>query len=197
MPGPPFCSGEQVTLHPIQREDSRFCQELLNEPRVRRRIASTDPITAAAERDWIESQDEQDGFNFLICRDDAPTDGDDPLGLDSVDEPEPVGTIGLTPAHEVWGTAEIGYAIAPEYWGNGYATEALSLVCQYAFDERRIAKLHAETFATNPASARVLTKVGFEKEGSFRNEAFVDGARVNVIRYGLLAEEWDENGATR
>ncbi|MFC3957918.1 GNAT family N-acetyltransferase [Halovivax cerinus] len=190
MPGPAVLSGEQVSLHPIQREDGRFCQELLNEPRVRRRIASTDPITAADERDWIESQGERDGFDFLICRDPAPTDGDDPLGLDDGGVPDPVGTIGLTPTHDVWGTAEVGYAITPDHWGNGYCTDALKLVCTYAFEERRIAKLHAETFATNPASARVLNKVGFRKEGSFRDHAFVDGERVNVIRYGLLAEEW-------
>lgn len=189
MPGPPFLSGEQVSLHPIQREDRQFCQELLNEPQVRRRIASTDPIAAEGERDWIKSQDHRDGFGFLICRESAADDGD-PLGLGDADDAVPVGTIELIPTHDVWGTAELGYAMAPDHWGNGYCTEALELVCRYAFDERRLVKLSAETLTTNPASARVLNKVGFRKEGSFRNEAFVDGQRVNVIRYGLLADEW-------
>lgn len=209
MPGPPFLPGESVSLHAIQTEDGQFCQELLTDPRVRRRIEHADPLTIEAEREWIENQGERDGFTFLICRtpetdaaevpgsvaDDEPlADTDaadlDPLGLGVADEPERVGTIGLAPTNDVWGTAEVGYAIAPEHWGKGYCTEALKLLCRYAFDERRLEKLCALTLATNPASARVLKKAGFEKEGSFRNEAFVDGARVNAIRYGLLADEW-------
>lgn len=209
MPGPPFLAGEAVSLHAIQTEDGQFCQELLTDPRVRRRIEHTEPLTIEAEREWIERQDERDGFTFLICRspetDESETpavvvggnrppddgaDDRDPLGLGIDDEPERVGTIGFAPKNDVWGTAEVGYSVAPEHWGNGYCTEALELCCRYAFEERRLDKLYALTLATNPASARVLKKAGFEKEGSFRNEAFVDGERVNAIRYGLLAAEW-------
>ena len=193
MPGPVFLSSDELSLHPIEESDGRFCQRLLNDPRVRTRIASTDPITAHGERAWIENQAERDGFHFLICRGpDAP----DTDASESVDETEvePVGTIGLTPKSQVWGTAEIGYSIAPEHWGNGYATDAVSLVCEYAFEERRLSKLFAITLSTNPGSGRVLEKNGFEQEGRLREEAFVDGERVDALRYGLLATEWFENG---
>jgi len=83
--------------------------------------------------------------------------------------------------------------IAPEEWGNGYATDALTAVCGYAFEERRLNKVYATTYATNPASSRVLEKAGFTREGVLRKEGFVDGDYVDMYRYGLLAEEWPSN----
>lgn len=185
MPGPMFLTDGRVSVHPIEPDDEAFCRALLNDPQIRTSIGSTDPITAPEEQEWIESQGERDGWNFLVCaRPDAETDAID-------DKPvRRVGTIGVTPTNDVWGTAEIGYSIHPDHWNEGYATAAVELACQYAFDERRLAKLFANTYATNPASGQVLEKNGFEREGTLREEAFVDGNRVDVVRYGLLADAW-------
>ncbi|WP_153952444.1 GNAT family N-acetyltransferase [Halosegnis longus] len=46
-------------------------------------------------------------------------------------------------------------------------------------------------YATNDASAGVMESVGFVQEGRRRKEAFVDGERIDVLRYGLLAEEYE------
>lgn len=173
MPGPVFLEGNLVELRTIEHEDADFLQRLINDPRVRPRLLATDPVSLRAERDWIGGLDDGDGIHFLVA-----ADGD------------PVGSIDIKPPIEPWGTAEVGYSIAPAHWGSGYATAALDLVCQYAFEERRLEKLYAVPLATNPASCRVLEKVGFEEEGRLRKEAFVDGERVDVCRYGLLAEEW-------
>jgi RimJ/RimL family protein N-acetyltransferase len=79
----------------------------------------------------------------------------------------------------------------PSAWGNGYATDALREICRYGFDERRLNKVVARAYETNPASNRVLEKVGFEQEGTFRQEAFVRGEFVDIHRYGLLAAEFE------
>jgi RimJ/RimL family protein N-acetyltransferase len=104
---------------------------------------------------------------------------------------EPVGSTGLFVDRPTWGTAEVGYSIAPSHWDNGYATDALRQLCGYAFEERRLHKVVARSYETNPASSRVLEKVGFEQEGVLRREAFVQGEYVDLHRYGLLAEEFD------
>jgi RimJ/RimL family protein N-acetyltransferase len=49
----------------------------------------------------------------------------------------------------------------------------------------------ASAFADNDASRRVLEKVGFEREGVARKEAFVDGEWQDVVNYGLLDEGWE------
>lgn len=176
MPGPVFLQGDTVELRTIEEEDIEFLQGMVNDPRVRGSITAVDPVTRGKERDWVASLPDNEGFHFLVCVD-----------------AEPVGTVGLKPPNEVWGTAEVGYLIAPEHWGNGYATDAVTTVCGYAFEEQRLNKVYATVFVTNPASRRVLEKAGFKEEGLLREEAFVAGEHVDVRRYGLLAEEWSSN----
>lgn len=176
MPGPVFRTGDIVELRTVEEEDVEFLQQTLNDPHVRMNIAATEPINRITEHKWVESQGETDDTHFLICV-----------------EGDPVGEIGLKPPNEVWGTAEVGYMIAPGEWGNGYGTDALTAVCGYAFEERRLNKVYATTYATNPASIRVLEKAGFTEEGVLRKEGFVEGNHVDMYRYGMLAEEWLSN----
>jgi len=173
MPGPVFIDGDDVTLRPVEREDLDFCQRGLNDPAVRAGLGATDPMTADDEESWYENRVlEGDSVQLLVC----------------VDE-DPVGMIGFTNVNEKWGAAELGYWLAPEYHGNGYATAAAHLLVAYGFDQRRLHKVYAKAFAHNEASQRVLEKVGFEREGALREQAFVDGEYVDVYRYGLLASD--------
>lgn len=174
MPGPVFRAGETVDLHTIELEDATFLQRLVNDPRVRGGVAAYEPLNAVQEREWIESLGEVDGVRLLPC-----VDG------------EPVGSIGMHDVHEVWGRAKIGYMIDPDHWNRGYATEAVSLLCGHAFEERRLNRLQAGVFETNRASQRVLEKLGFTHEGTRRQGAFVDGEYVDLRVYGLLAEEFE------
>ena len=82
------------------------------------------------------------------------------------------------------------YWVLPEYQGNGYVTEATELTLDYAFEERRLAKVFAHVLVPNEGSWHVLEKLGFQRGGRQRKESFVDGERVDSYRYGLLAEEW-------
>jgi RimJ/RimL family protein N-acetyltransferase len=175
MPGPVFRRGETVELRTTEKADAEFLQRIVNDPRVRTGLGSFEPINGPAEEEWIESLGDRDGVHFVVA-----VDGD------------AVGTIGLDDLNEVWGTAELGYMIAPAHWGHGYATDATRAICGYAFEERRIEKVVAKAYETNPASCRVLEKAGFEREGRLRREAFVDGERVDVVRFGLLADEYAE-----
>lgn len=62
----------------------------------------------------------------------------------------------------------------------------------HLFDELRFETLVARVFETNPAFARFLEKVGFEQERSSQGHAFVDGERVDLEIYGLLAAAYGE-----
>lgn len=178
MPGPIYREGERVELRPVETEDADFVQELINDARIRHDLGAIDPINGAQEEEWIENIGENDGVNLLIT-----ADGD------------PVGTINLRPLNETWGTGEVSYMIAPDEWGQGYATDALRELCAHAFEYRRIGKLVGRAYVSNESSCRVLEKVGFREEGVLRKEAFVAGERVDVRRYGLSADEWDYDGA--
>jgi RimJ/RimL family protein N-acetyltransferase len=172
MPGPTFLRGETVTLRVVDEDDLEFAQRVVNHPDVRAGVGAFAPKTKADEREWYESQDE-DGPSFVV----------------SV-EAEPVGIAGLHVERYPWGYAELGYMLHPDYWGNGYATDAVGALLRYGFDERRLHKVGADAYATNEGSHRVLEKNGFEREGVRRDHAFVDGEYVDLYEYGLLAEEW-------
>lgn len=174
MPGPVFREGDVVELRTVEEEDVGFLQTVVNHPRVRPGVEQTGPLNRQQERAWIESAAEE-GFHFLVC-----------------DDGTPVGVVGLDDPVETWGLAEVGYMIHPDHWDDGYATDAVRELCGYAFEERRYNKLTARAYETNPASRRVLEKVGFTQEGQFRAEAFVGGEFVDVYRYGLLADEWNQ-----
>jgi RimJ/RimL family protein N-acetyltransferase len=173
MPGPVFQEGDTVELRTIEEDDIAFLQQTINNPRIWTGLASVNPKTRAQEREWVDSLGDDGGVHLLVC-----IDGD------------PIGIISLKPPNEVWGTVEVGYMITPEQWGNGYATDALTVICGYAFDERRLHKVYATAYATNTASHRVLEKVGFTEEGVLREEGFTNGKHVDLHRYGFLADEW-------
>lgn len=68
------------------------------------------------------------------------------------------------------GIAEIGYGLLPEYWGKGYATEAVGAAVEWASGQPGVKRIEAETEPDNVASQRVLEKVGFRPNGAMGEE---------------------------
>lgn len=89
-------------------------------------------------------------------------------------------------------TAELGYYIAEEYWGKGIMTEAVKQICAYVFAKSDIIRIYAEPFAYNIASCRVLEKVGFQYEGTLRNNAVKNSKVIDMKMYSLLKAEIKE-----
>jgi ribosomal-protein-alanine N-acetyltransferase len=104
---------------------------------------------------------------------------------------ELAGGIGFTPHTDVERViAEIGYWVAHAFWGRGVATAALRLVTRHAFEtEPGLRRLYAVPFSTNPASARVLEKAGYRREGTLRQNAIKDGKVLDQWMYAILRDE--------
>lgn len=100
-----------------------------------------------------------------------------------------VGNISVREINHRMLTAEIGYGIAPEGRGNGYATEAVRLVTQTAFIESPLRRLLAYVHEDNAASRRVLEKCRYTAEGLLREHYLINGVPVNEIIYGILPRE--------
>jgi ribosomal-protein-alanine N-acetyltransferase len=96
-----------------------------------------------------------------------------------------VGAIGLrlTLAHH---RGEVGYWIAVDDWGKGYATEATRRVIAFAFDALGLHRVEAHHFIENPASGRVMERCGMRAEGVVRGAVFRDGAPRDLALYGIL-----------
>ncbi|MEV6316809.1 GNAT family protein [Streptomyces sp. NPDC051776] len=92
--------------------------------------------------------------------------------------------------HENRMQAEIGFTIAPDRQGRGYATEAVGAMLRELFDERGLHRVSAECDARNTASARLLERMGFQREGRRPEFTWLKGEWTDDLLFGLLAERW-------
>ena len=84
-------------------------------------------------------------------------------------------------------TADFGYWLGEALWGRGLATAAASAFKEHLVQSKRFARLQAPVFAWNPASMRVLEKVGFVREGVLHNSVTKDGALIDSVMYACTA----------
>ena len=176
MPGPAFTEGDSVSLHPIEDEDHEFIQRGRNHPEVRVPLTDTDVHTLEDVSELLADADK----HFLAC---ARPDGEDA-------DPTRVGVVAFTWTSEPPKSGDIMYWVAPEHQGNGYVTEATGLFLDYVFRECGFHKATARALETNEASIAVLESLGFQREGTLRDEHLVDDALVDAHAFGLLADEW-------
>ncbi|WP_181442646.1 GNAT family N-acetyltransferase [Streptomyces tateyamensis] len=92
-------------------------------------------------------------------------------------------------------SAYVGYCFDEAAWGHGYATEAARALLGWAFDTLDLNRVQAEADTRNGASARVLEKLGFVREGTLREDCVVNGDVSDSWVYGLLRREWQPSPA--
>ncbi len=85
---------------------------------------------------------------------------------------------------------EIGYELAPEHWGRGYATEAARAVVDYGFAQLGLHRVTGWCIAENVASAHVLEKLGMLQEGRLREQEWFKGRWWDGLLYAVLEHEW-------
>lgn len=180
MSGPVFLEGESIALHTVDRDDLEFLQRWRNHPDVRAGVTWAAPRNERQQEEWYESMGD-DSVGLLIC----PQAGNAPAS-----DRDPVGYVALFGIDTTHGHGEVVCWVTPEAQGEGYATDSTRTILRYAFEERRLHKVIARALVTNKASTRVFEKCGFQKEGHQRDEKFVDGEHVDVLRYATLADEW-------
>ena len=109
----------------------------------------------------------------------------------AIDDGQLVGTIGLMMKGD--DIAEIGYWIGVPFWNRGYASEAARQILRYGFEECNLHRIFAGCYARNPASGRVLEKIGMTFEGTLRQHIKKWGEYLDVRYYGILRDEWIAN----
>jgi [ribosomal protein S5]-alanine N-acetyltransferase len=95
-----------------------------------------------------------------------------------------IGMAGLYPAPAA-PSGQIGYYIAPDCWGQGYATEAAGRLLRYATDNLRLPRVTAHVFLGNTASLRVLEKLGFARLREIERDLPLRGGlrRIHLLEY--------------
>lgn len=169
-----FLSGDSIDLRPLRDEDVPVLRAAKNRPAVWEMTGDLYPESPSQARESYDEMLADDATVLLVL--------DDGTG--------PVGQIRLKNVNRQSGTGRVSYFVLPDHHGNGYATEAVSLVVGYAFETLRLHKVRANTLDQNEASQRVLEKVGFTEEGTDREGVYIKDAYRDIYKWGILEDEW-------
>lgn len=160
---------------------------------VLRRFVATDAVSLAeAANDPRISQNLRDRFPYpydiqdahyfieVVCANDS-----EPIWA-IADATGVIGSIGLHVNEDVHRySAELGYWLKPDRWGRGIATRAVRHITEMGFQERGLRRVYAMVYETNPASMRVLEKVGFLREGVMRSHVTKRGQLLDAVLYAM------------
>lgn len=176
---PPRLIGKKVYLRPIEPADvDGPYLDWLNDPEVTHYLAGGRPRqTRQTLLDYLSRFEHSDmDIIFAICD----------RGSD-----RHIGNVTLNNINKMHGTADSGIMIgAKDYWGKGYGFEAWSLLLDHAFNRLGLRKVISGCVAENRGSLELQKKLGFEIEGTFRKEVYLDGEYRDVIRTGLFRENF-------
>jgi len=180
----PILETERLLLRRLELSDAPLMNDYLRD----REIAANTllipyPYPNGAAEEWIQhahqSYDSGDSYQFAIV-------------LKNTGQMIGVIGLGLRTEHR---RGELGYWIGKPYWNHGYATEAARRVIAFGFEVLGLNRIHAIYFTRNPASARVMQKIGMSYEGNLRGHYFKWGEFLDAGLYSILREDYERETA--
>lgn len=176
----PTLHSKRLVLRPFNIDDAAVVQRLAGE----REIADTTlsiphPYEDGMAEQWISQHRDlfQAGTNAVFA-------------LEAGDSRDVIGAMGLT-IDRNFDKAELGYWIGRPHWNCGYATEAGQRMLEYGFRELQLNRIAARHLVRNPASGRVMRKLGMHYEGTLRQDTIKWGAYEDLAIYSILRSDWD------
>ena len=103
---------------------------------------------------------------------------------------QPIGTCGYHKWDKRYFRAEVGYDLDPNFWGQGYMTEALNAVISNGFEQMRLNRVDALVYVENKPSILLLQRLGFTQEGLLRDYFYLDNNFYDHYIFSLLKKEW-------
>lgn len=171
---------ERLIIRELVEHDWRPLLGIEQQPKVVRYMTQepqTEPsIRAYVERGMLAARDvPRLVFDFAITER-----GDDTL----------IGRVGMRRTESEPQMAMLWFLVDPRLAGRGYATEAARALLAYAFDEVGLHRVWGDCDPRNPASGRVMEKVGMRREGHLVENAWIKGEWCDSVLYAILAREW-------
>ena len=160
----------------MEKADVSLKVKWFNDPDVNKTLLVEEKLELDKSLEWFErTRNDASRRDFII----ETSDGN------------PIGIIALVHISDVHRTAEIYIVIGEkDYWGKGVMLEAERLLIGWAFNSLKLEKIWADAVENNIASIITMKKLGFQIEGTLRRERFLRGRRIDVIKLGLLKEEF-------
>ena len=177
----PTLSTERLTLRPFRLSDAAEVQRLAGD----RAIADTTlavphPYEDGVAESWIETHARKYASGELAT-----------FAVSLRSDESLIGAVGITISPE-FHRGDLGYWIGCPYWNRGYCTEASIRIVEFAFSTLNLHRVTAYHLARNPASGRVMEKIGMIREGVLRDHTFRWGKHEDLVAYGILSTDIKE-----
>lgn len=177
----PALETERLRLRRMTFDDAAAFVRLYTDPEVGRFLIIDPPcVTLDDGRWWVNWWNDhfihQRAMRWAITVKDGPD--------------EMIGTCGFHFWSREHRRTDIGYDLQSAYWRQGYITEAAHTLIGWCFENLDLHRVQADCTAGNIGSERVLEKLGFTLEGTWRENIFEHGHFVNIRQYGLLRREY-------
>ncbi|MGH1364464.1 MAG: GNAT family N-acetyltransferase [Calditrichia bacterium] len=179
MSTPPVFHTERLTMRSFQLSDASEVQRLAGDYAIAKTtLGIPHPYPERAAEEWIGSLAESYRTNQLAN-----------FAITLREKKALIGSIGLilTLDHK---RAEAGYWIGKPYWRNGYASEALGAILYFGFHTLSLNRIHAQVFAGNPSSERVLIKNGLTFEGKLKQHVIKEKKYIDLKQYAILRSDY-------
>lgn len=173
---------ERLLLRPMRTADAVSIAARRSDPEVARYQNWTTPYPLERAQTLVADVVAMDG----------PTDGK--WWMLTIADPDDSTVLGDLVVHLTWQgrTAEIGYTLARDAWGAGYAVEAASELVRYLFDDLGVTRIEAMLHPDNSASAMVLERIGMRFEGHTRASFWLGDDNSDDWIYGMTRTDWAE-----
>jgi RimJ/RimL family protein N-acetyltransferase len=181
--GLPVLHGMGVTLRELRMGDAKALLSLLTTEEVTRFISPPPTTLDGFERFIAWTISEREAGRYL-CFAIVPEGYDTAVGLFQIRQLDPT-----------FGTAEWGFAIGSEFWGNGLFTEGSELLLEFAFDEIGVHRLEARACVANGRGNGALRKVGALQEGILRKSFLRGGKYHDQALWSIIREDWNRSKA--
>ena len=171
----PFLAGERLYLREVRPSDVNDAYyRWMNNPETTQYLESRFfPNSTESLQEYVK--------NFLSNKDSIF------LAIVLKENHKHIGNIKMGPINWFHRLADIGVMLGEkDYWGRGYASEAISLVAEHAFKNLNLHKLTAGCYEPNQGSLKAFQKAGFEIEGKRKKHVFSNGEYVNLIHLGRI-----------
>jgi RimJ/RimL family protein N-acetyltransferase len=170
--------GTKTRLRALEQEDLPRCVRWFNDPELRRFLVMRYPLSMAEEERWWASRLQQEQT------------GDHALAIEAEDGTH-IGNIGLHNIEFENGRAMLGIAIGEKaYWGQGYGTDAIQAMLNWAFGYLNLHRVYLTVYAYNERAIRCYERCGFRHEGTMRQARYVDGQYHDEWMMAILRDEF-------
>ncbi|MFX1573814.1 MAG: GNAT family N-acetyltransferase [Promethearchaeota archaeon] len=176
-----FIRGEMIDLIPLNPTHTPLYSLWDNNPKVRKYDRNVFPLTIEESKNIFESDDSKIKTRIMF-------------EIWYKKDQKPIGYCEIDDIFWIDRRAHLGLTIGdPEYWGRGIGTETIKLLTEYCFVELNFHKIAAEALAPNRGSQRCFEKNGFEYEGKLKEDTYIDGEFIDLLKFCILKDDWIKN----